>query len=233
MRVIGYIRVSHREQGISGLSMEVQERRMRAYADAMEFELVGFAKDIKTAKDMRRPGLQAALKLLRKKKAKALLVMKLDRLVRSNEDFGVLLREYFNNKSGNDLIVMEESINTKTAAGRMVAYILVTISQWEREVISERTSAAMEQKKIRHEYTGGRIPYGYTVDNETGKLLENKEEAETLKLMHKLRTANGNTYRKIAEQLEENGIPSPGKSGHWHHKTIQRLLNKYEEEIGR
>ena len=45
------------------------------------------------------------------------------------------------------------------AAGRLVLNVLMSVLQWEREAISERTSTALQHKKAVGERVGS-IPYG-------------------------------------------------------------------------
>ncbi len=63
------------------------------------------------------------------------------------------------------LISVGESLDTETAAGRMVVSMLGVVAQWERETIGERTADAMAHKRRQGAFCGSkRAPYGYRND---------------------------------------------------------------------
>src|SRR5690348_1236649 len=69
------------------------------------------------------------------------LIAKLDRLTRSVRDLGELLERF--QKRGVSLVSVSESLDTGSAAGRLVLNVMASISQWEREAIGERTREAL------------------------------------------------------------------------------------------
>jgi DNA invertase Pin-like site-specific DNA recombinase len=221
IRVVGYVRVSTEEQANSGLSLSHQRTRITAFAQASDFELLEVIEEPgKSAKNLKRPGLQRALELLEGGGADALVVLSLDRLTRSVKDLGYLVEFFDRTKTA--LVSVQDSINTLTAAGRLVLNVLGSIAQWEREAIAERTSAAMAVKIRRGEKTGGTIPYGFDVD-EAGKLFPNTEEQEGLRLMRRWRK-KGFSFLKIGILLQKRGF-SPKKAGKWHPQVVKQVLN--------
>src|SRR5262245_9905869 len=92
MRVIGYVRVSTEEQALSGAGLEAQHRAIVTECKRRGWELVETIEDAGySAKDLKRPGVQEALRALEAGEAKALVVAKLDRLSRSMLDFAALM----------------------------------------------------------------------------------------------------------------------------------------------
>ena len=73
------------------------------------------------------------------------MAAKLDRLSRSVVDFGNLLDDARKQKWS--VVVLDFDLNTTTAVGRMLAGMVVQFAQFEREVIGERTRAALAAKK--------------------------------------------------------------------------------------
>jgi DNA invertase Pin-like site-specific DNA recombinase len=142
-RVVAYVRVSTEQQAEQGLSLDAQQAKLTAYALLYDLDLVAVEVDAGvSAKTLQRPALQRALGALKAGQAKALLVVKLDRLTRSVKDLGVLVETYF--LAGTwSLMSVSEQIDTRTAAGRMVLNTLAAVSQWEPEAIGERTAQAM------------------------------------------------------------------------------------------
>jgi DNA invertase Pin-like site-specific DNA recombinase len=92
MRVLGYVRVSTEEQGDSGAGLEAQRRAIVAECKRRGWQLVEVIEDAGfSAKDLKRPGIQAALHALEETDANALVAAKLDRLSRSMLDFTALM----------------------------------------------------------------------------------------------------------------------------------------------
>src|SRR6476619_4615889 len=88
MRVLGYVRVSTSEQASKGAGLEAQRRAILAECQRRGWHLVETIDDAGySARDLRRPGIQEALRALERGEASALVVAKLDRLSRSMLDF--------------------------------------------------------------------------------------------------------------------------------------------------
>jgi site-specific DNA recombinase len=201
-RAIGYIRVSTDKQADQGVSLDAQRAKIEAYAMLYDLEMVDYVIETGSAKNTDREGLQDALQALIRGEAEAFVVVKLDRLTRSVGDLGRLVEAHFQKHA---LLSVGEQIDTRSAAGRLVLNVLASVSQWEREAIGERTSAAMQHMKAKGLYTGGKPPYGFDLVN--GELLENTGEQAVLDLVRKYR-AKGLSLRKIAEVLADKGFKS-------------------------
>jgi Resolvase, N terminal domain len=92
MQVVGYVRVSTDEQSLSGAGLEAQRQTIVAECRRRGWHLVEVIEDAGwSAKDLRRPGIKAALEVLEAGDATALVVAKLDRLSRSLLDFTKLM----------------------------------------------------------------------------------------------------------------------------------------------
>lgn len=220
MNVVGYIRVSTDEQERSGLGLEAQEAKVRAYCELYGHELVGLEVDAASGKDMRRAGLDNALAMLRAKRADGLVIAKLDRLTRSVRDMGDLLERYFSGLAS--LLVVQEQIDTSTASGRMMLNLLTTVAQWERETIGERTCDALKAKRARGEKTGGSTPYGYSLAADGVHLVAIPEEQEVIAEARRLHVA-GQSLRAIASELERRGFVSRAGCV-FHAQQVRRLL---------
>ena len=177
---VGYLRVSTDKQAEHGVSLEAQQAKLTAYAQLYDLELVDVIVDAgASAKTLDRPGLQRALHMLRSGQANALLVAKLDRLTRSVKDLGALVEDYFSSDAIT-LLSVADSIDTRTAAGRLVLNVLGSVSQWEREVISERTKDAMHHKRSNNERTSLSAPYGFSIADDGKTLVADTAEQALL-----------------------------------------------------
>src|SRR3954447_19717064 len=127
MKAIGYVRVSTDRQADKGVSLDAQAARIRAMATVQSADLIDVIVDGgESAGTMNRPGLQRILELVRDRKVDAVIVAKLDRLTRSVKDLCSLLELF--EKRGIALISVAESLDTGSAAGRMVITIMGAVS---------------------------------------------------------------------------------------------------------
>lgn len=204
-RAVAYIRVSTTKQADEGVSLEAQRAKVIAYAALYDVTLVEVIVDAGvSAKTLDRPGLAKALGMIRSGKADALLVVKLDRLTRSVRDLGDLVTDYF--ASGRAaLLSVGEQIDTRSAGGRLVLNVLASVSQWEREAIGERTSAALQHKASVGEFTGGEPRFGFT--SEDGKLIPVQTEQQAITEAKRFRE-QGLSLRAVCRELDCRGFRS-------------------------
>ena len=230
MKVLCYARVSTANQEENGVSLEAQQGKMAAYASLYGLEIVETIIDGESAKSLKRTGLQQALTMLKAGKVDGLLIVKLDRLTRSVADWQALIDGYFGERAGKQLFSVCDSIDTRTAAGRLVLNVLITVAQWERETIGERTKEAL-QHKIRKGERCGKVRFGFDLADDGVNLVPNKEEQEAIAAMRSLRDA-GHTLREIAEHLTRNGIVT--KEGRpWNHNTVSGILKRSSTNCGK
>jgi DNA invertase Pin-like site-specific DNA recombinase len=146
MKTVGYVRVSTDKQAERGISLEAQAERIRAMALVQGAELSDIIVESgESAKSLNRPGMTNLLELVDAGKLKAVIVAKLDRLTRSVKDLCELLERF--ERKGVALVSVAESLDTGSAAGRLVLSIMAAVSQWEREAIGERTRDALHHKR--------------------------------------------------------------------------------------
>jgi site-specific DNA recombinase len=201
MKVVGYIRVSTEEQASDGVSLDAQRAKVEGYARLYDLTLVDIVVDAgQSAKTLDRPGLARALALLDAGRAAGLLVAKLDRLTRSVAD----------------------AIDTRTAAGRLVLNVLMSVAQWERETIVERTRDAMRHKKGRAERVG-QVPYGHDLAADGRTLVPNDREQHVLAEI-RVRRDRGHSLRRIAAELTRIGVPTKTGNARWSHSSIADIL---------
>ncbi len=81
--------------------------------------------------------------------------------------------------------------------------VLGAVSQWEREAIGERTSAAMRHMAAQGAYIGGRAPFGYRLED--GRLVECSTEQAAILAARVLR-AEGLSLRAVAVRLGARGF---------------------------
>jgi len=205
-RAVAYLRVSTEKQADKGVSLEAQRAKVEAYAALYDVVLVEVIVDAGvSAKTLDRPGLAKALGMIRAGRADALLVVKLDRLTRSVRDLGDLVADYF--ASGRAaLLSVGEQIDTRSAAGRLVLNVLGSVSQWEREAIGERTSAALQHMAAQGEFTGGEPRFGFHATDD-GKLVPVEAEQAAITEAKRFRE-QGLSLRAVCRELDGRGFRS-------------------------
>lgn len=233
MRVVGYLRVSTEQQAQEGVSLDAQRTRIKAYCVSQAVTLVDVIVDEGySAKSLDRPGLRSALRMLSDGKADAIVVVKLDRLTRSVKDLGHLCDTYFREGRPYYLLSVSDAIDTRSAGGLLVLNVLMSVAQWEREAIGERTHEALAELKRRGVQLGG-APYGwrYSTDVDVhGRryLIEVPEEQAGIRRICELYDAD--VYMKeICRMLDTEGIRSRGPR--WHKFSLYRVLKRagYED----
>jgi len=220
MIAVGYVRVSTDHQADGGESLDVQRNKVTAMAEVQGAELVELIEDAaESAKDLRRPGMSHLLEMVDAGAVDIVIVHKLDRLTRSVRDLGDLLDRF--ERRGVALVSVNESLDTGTAAGRLVLNIMGAVSQWEREAIAERTRDALQSKKAKGERVGT-VPFGFTVARDGVRLLADDCEQAVLALARDLRAA-GESLRAIARHLNRKGMTTRSGSA-WRHEYVRNIL---------
>jgi site-specific DNA recombinase len=202
MHAIGYVRVSTEKQADCGVSLEAQTAKIRAMAVVQGADLVDVLVDAESAKSLHRPGMARLLALVDAGAVETVIIAKLDRLTRSVADLAELLKRF--ERRGVSLVSVADALDTRSAAGRLVLNIMVSVSQWEREAIGERTRDAMRHKRAKGERVGT-VPFGYQVAADGVQLEADVHEQAILRRIQGLQAA-GWTLRRIAAALSAEGF---------------------------
>lgn len=230
--LVGYCRVSTDGQGDDGTSLAAQHAALEGFARAHGGELAGVFVETGSARSLERVELRAALERARSLgPGTALAVVKLDRLTRSVRDLGELLagpfRPVAEGGEGLELVAVRDSVDTHTAAGRLVLHVLVTVAQWEREAIAERTREALAHLRSRGSHLG-RPPFGWRVTRNgpagAAMLERDPHEGPAHDRIVELATL-GRTAQAIADALELEGFRTR-VGGPWSPKVVRSVLRR-------
>jgi len=139
-----YTRVSTDNQAeVEFNSCEAQKEKILSFIKSQEnmelFEVYsdpGF-----TGANTNRPALIKLIHDIKQNKVNVVISYKIDRLTRSPKDFYQLIELF--EKHNVDFISVTERFDTSTPSGRLLRNIMLTFSQFERELISERTKDKM------------------------------------------------------------------------------------------
>lgn len=216
-KFISYFRVSTDRQGVSGLGLDAQRAaveqflRLRPGADDSTPVLAEFT-EIESGSKNDRPQLALALQACRKHRA-TLLIAKLDRLAR-NVAFIANLME-----SATDFVAVD-----MPHASRLVLHVMAAFAEHEREMISQRTKAALAAAKARGVklgLNGARL----AAANHAGAVAYTATIEEHVRAA---RASGAKTLTAIAAHLNMHGIPSrEGKL--WHPSNVARAIKRLNE----
>lgn len=216
MNYICYYRVSTKAQGRSGLGLSDQQAIVSHYLREVDQIMIEFT-EIESGRKNERPKLAEAIQACQQHKAK-LLIAKLDRLSR-NVAFIMTLRD-----SGVDFVACDlPDANTLTIG------MMVTFAQYEAERTSERTRAALAQKKARGftlgtpaNMTPTAITKGRAVRVLNAQIHKANVQATELALLYRSR---GMTYVQIANKLNQTQYQTR-REKEFSGKTVYRLLQR-------
>lgn len=198
-----YTRVSSEEQLTSDFtSLDSQREYAESYIKsqtAMGWEIYPeiYNDPGYTGGNMDRPGLQKLINDAKRGKFNVIVIYKIDRLTRSLRDFGKLWEVF--EKYNISFVSVTQKFDTTTSMGRLMLHILLSFSQFEREINSERTRDKRAASAKKGKWLGGFPVVGFDVDHEKKKLLLNKKEAKQVEFMFK-------TYLKIKSALKASKL---------------------------
>ncbi len=222
MKTVGYVRVSTDRQAERGISLEAQAEKIRAMAFVQGAELGEIIVESgESAKSLNRPGMAKLLAMVDAGKVKAVIVAKLDRLTRSVKDLCELLERF--ERRGVALVSVAESLDTGSAAGRLVLNIMAAVSQWEREAIGERTRDALSHKRGQGERVGN-IAFGSRLSADGKHVEPDPGEQGALAEIRRLRH-EGATLRGIAATLNRQAIRTR-RGTPWRLESVARVVKQ-------
>lgn len=210
IRAISYVRVSTTEQAVQGISLSAQTESIRAYATFKGLELVAELSDegVSAGKPLQeREGGQELFELAGEASVGAVIAFKLDRLFRDAADCLAVTRTW--DELDVDLHLVDlggQPVDTSTAMGRFFLTIMAGVAEMERNLIRERTRAAMGHLKRTGKRVGA-IPYGYRLKR-GGKTLVRDDEEQAVMLLARHHRSQGMSLREISRALEDRGVLS-------------------------
>lgn len=132
--IFGYARVSTMDQN---LARQIDKLNEYGIDKLFNEKITGTKKD--------RPELKRMLEQLRH--GDTVIIESLSRLGRSTKHLVELIEKF--NEIGVNLASLKENIDTTTATGKLIFNIFASISQFERDIISERTQEGLKSARAR------------------------------------------------------------------------------------
>ena len=174
----GYIRVSHAEQALKGLSIETQIAEIKAYAKNHNMKLVDTYVDrgITARKSLhKRADFMRMMGDVESGKINHIIVLRLDRFFRNVYDYHRMMNEYLGpNKC--DWSAVKEDYTTTTTNGRLMINLRLSIAEQECDTDSDRIKDVFANSvKLGKPITGSQ-PMGFKIENHRVVIDEEKRE---------------------------------------------------------
>ena len=219
-KYIAYYRVSTDRQGKSGLGLEAQRTAVMDYLNGGSWELIEEYTEVESGKRNDRPELLKALEACKRQKA-ILIIAKLDRLAR-NVAFVANLME-----SGVEFLAVD-----MPQANKLTVHIMAAMAEHEREMISQRTKAALQAAKERGTKLGWSIPsrkkeqrQATLKANQTNRDNASRFAANVLPIVREIESAGITTLKGMAEALNARGVHT-ARGGKWYPTTVKNLVER-------
>jgi DNA invertase Pin-like site-specific DNA recombinase/peptidoglycan hydrolase-like protein with peptidoglycan-binding domain len=201
--VIGYVSVASEGQRADA---DAAAHQIERACEHSQWELAEVVTDRENGRALERPGLAYALEQIAEGKARGLVVTDLRRLSRSIIDLGILM-EWFRDAQA-ALVALDLGVDTSTPSGHEVAATLITLGDWERERIAQRTRSGLAEVRA-----SGRA-VGRPAVSDRPDLVER---------INAMRSANM-TLQAIADQLNAEGVPTLRGGAMWRPSSVQAAL---------
>lgn len=162
-----------------------------------------------SGKNTNRPDFERLIKAIKEGKIKRVIVYKLDRISRSILDFSNMMELF--QKYNVEFVSSTEKFDTSTPMGRAMLNICIVFAQLERETIQKRVTDAYYSKSHRGYYMGGRIPYGFRLEEIsidgvlTSRFIPDPEEANRVKMIFDMYANQDATLGDIFRRLISDG----------------------------
>lgn len=199
--VAAYLRVSTDEQAESHLGLDAQRHQVQAMCIVKGWPEPVIYEDAGVSGTIALKNRESGKRLLADIEAgslRAIIVASIDRVGRRASiimDFAHDAKD-----KGVDFISCRESWDTGTPQGYFVLTIYAGLAQLERDLISQRTIAALSSRKKKYGYIGGPLPFGYDRDGEEIFVVE--EEAVIVRKIFAMRAKKA-TLQAIATKVGE------------------------------
>lgn len=193
-----YARVSTADQ-----SCERQVTELTAFADRSNFKVVGVFKEIASGTKNNRLARNRIIELAQARKIDAVLVTELSRWGRSTQD----LLDTLNRLSGWKVSIVAMNgmaFELKTPHGCMMATLLAGISQFERDLLSERVKSGLEAARARGKKLGRQPGQRPKSNRLTPKVLKFVEAGKSYRWVARDLRISKNTVTDIIKRNRKN-----------------------------
>lgn len=233
MKIAAYLRVSTDQQANNGGGLEVQRAALGLWCEQQGHEIALWSRDegISGSNGLEsRIGLYEALRAVESGDVGGVAVYRLDRLARDLVLQETLLARIWSHDASafstdpteNETLQSGDNDPTRN----LTRQILGAIAEYERALIVMRLRSGKLAKQVRGGYVGGKVPYGYRLEDDS--LIEVTDEQEAITLMATMH-ADGASLRSIIADLDRRNIP-PKSGKAWYPTTVRAIVSRQNRE---
>ncbi len=197
MKVVGYVRVSTKEQEEEGYSIPAQVELVQKFCKEHGHELLKVFKDVESGGKDTRKGFLAMVEYVQKNRAEGVIAWRLDRLTRNFRDYVVL--DDLNAK----LIFIAEPDLSDNATGRLMMGIRVSLARHFLDQLGENVSMALERKAREGLYPSV-APIGYL--NKDGLIYPDPDRAPLIRKLFEAYATGDYTIDGIWQLAADLGL---------------------------
>lgn len=219
---IGYIRVSTEKQAKDDkYGIDTQKQAILLYANKNGYHIVDWKIDTESGAKDDRPALNEILygENVTNPPFEAVIVFKNDRVARETKLYFYYL--YTLEKRNIKLLSTKEEFAEGDDFANIYRALLQFVAEQERKNIALRTGKGRSIKAQCGGYSGGRVPYGYSVSN--GVLVINEQERPVVELIFE-ETTKGTSMLAITDIIAKAGYETR-KGGRFQVSTIKSIIS--------
>lgn len=222
-RVLAYRRVSTREQGLEGTSLEAQKTEIQRWCKANDMpdpiDYVEIQSGGEESEEKRRE-VQRLLGAVRP--GDAVVVSKIDRFGRDMVFIVKHVRAI--RKAGACFISLAESFDSRRPESEMMLGAWAMAADMERRRIQERTQGPRKLLREQGFFAEGSVPFGYKLPKDkTRRLVVDPERAKIVREAFEL-AANGMSILRIAQHLQQRYPGVRAFLRYWVLKTLHNPM---------
>lgn len=206
-KVLGYVSVEQNGDPEAG-GMREQAQSIDSLCRRRGWHLLELVRDVEAAGggSLKRPGLMYAVERVAKGEASCIVVSELSRLTNSAADLSRVLESLA--RTGGRLVIMDVGLDTASDAGRVAANSLLRVGSWERRRVLESTRKELAAARARRAAAG--LPAVEDIPALKQRILEMR--------------GDGLTLQAIADQLNDEGVPTLRGGQLWRPSSVQAAL---------
>lgn len=169
------------------------------------FEFGHFSDEAYSGATLDRPGIRRLMHCIAAGQVEVLLVYRLERILRSISEWTHL--QDFLREHGCRLVSPSDDHSDRSASGRLKSNMMMSLAEYERSNVAEKTRSKLEAQAKRGMWGGGYVPFGYDYDRSRQQLIPNPGEATVLKRIFD-RAGELASLGQIAAELTHEGVRS-------------------------
>ncbi|KXS45553.1 MAG: hypothetical protein AWU54_289 [Candidatus Frackibacter sp. T328-2] len=210
-KAVIYARVSSNKQAEEGLSIDAQLKQLRNYAADNGYEIVHEYIDAgESAKTADRPQFQNMISEIKfdPNNYDAVLIHKTDRFARNRED-SIVYKSLLRRQCDVDVISITEDFGDGPV-GSLVEGMLEVVAEFYSKNLANEVRKGQREKAAAGEALG-EPPYGYMINEKTGKYEIYEPEAQVVRYIFN-QYLKGEGSQAIADDIRKNGAKMFGEA---------------------